>query len=166
MWRNRHQGFTLLELLVVITLLALVTAVVSVRFGGVAAKARLKLAADQIRLFDAQTRSLARRQGNALLMRIDPHARTVHRERAAGGEAVTPPLHLPRGVSIRDVLAEGHLASDHGLLVGPLGRSTSYAVRLSAQQDTLIRWVIIAGVTGQARVVEGDDESRSIISSW
>ena len=162
---NNRRGFTLIELILVITLLSFITGMVVVRFAGVGAKAKLQLAAERIAFLDGQTRTLARRQGRGVDVVFYLGTNRVERREASNGDVISGPTQLPGGVRIANVLVGGRHRSTHTLRFGPMGHSPSYSVELSTSGGRLSQTVWVAGLTGQV-LLAGGENSVPVEMQW
>jgi general secretion pathway protein H len=136
---KRRTGFTLVELLVVLAVLALVMALVPPYLVGAAARAQLTSAAHEIALALRETRSLAVRQGRPERFVVDGEAGTF---RAAGGAL----RRLPAGMILSlAALADNRAAAARGaILFFPDGGSTGGRLRLKQgerQADVAVDWL-------------------------
>jgi prepilin-type N-terminal cleavage/methylation domain-containing protein len=100
--RARAAGFTLLELLVVITIIALLAAITTPIVGRVYARVRFAMERQdlerQLLVLPAQVRSAGR---NAILVSTDPDDNSAPPPSSTGGAWETLHLHLPEGWGVQ-----------------------------------------------------------------
>lgn len=138
------RGLTLIEMLAVVTLLALTVSLLTASFAGSVGAARLREAASIVREADARARLRSRTTGpirltlsedrSALLLRTD--------ESADGGPA---PIKLPEFARAFLLSADG-TAPLGSIRFDRLGRSRDYRIRIELGE--LARSLHIAGLTG------------------
>lgn len=153
--RDNLRGFTLIELVVVLVILALAAGAITLRLQGPLERATLADTVGRIVAFDARTRVLARRHDKMLRIEVDLSAGVLTRIGTATGEPAGMPLELPEGVR----LAECRLASENASIgrvavpVSSRGLSKSYALCVVGA-DGPRHWLIVAGLTGQVTRTE------------
>jgi general secretion pathway protein H len=133
-------GFTLIEMLVVLAILALVIALVPPLLSGGQAEAQFTAAAHEIAAGLRETRSLAIRTGRTEAFTLDLAAGTF---RGAGADRAH---HLPSGIRLSLLTAsEDRIADDAGRIrFFADGSSTGGSIRLEAgatQSDVLVDWL-------------------------
>jgi general secretion pathway protein H len=134
----RARGFTLVELLVVLAILALVMTLIPPFLAGGQARAELTTATREIAAALRETRSLAIREGRSAAFVVDGRTGTY---RAAGG---TPARQVPAGLSVA-LLTAGNERSDAGAIrfFGD-GSSTGGGVSVmqgERRSDVLVDWL-------------------------
>jgi prepilin-type N-terminal cleavage/methylation domain-containing protein len=160
-----RPAFTLIELMVVIVILGLLTAIASLSLGGVMDRYQLSRAAETIEAFDGRVRRSARlsrealdaviRRGNRDLIVKIPSQRTGNAEAN---------YRLPRSVEINDVKLRDQAvtARDVTLHFNDQGRSASYAIQL--RRGNSIRWLVVLGISGQVIPVASEEEADALLS--
>ena len=135
-------GFTLVELLVAVTLLALAAGAAALSVRHPIAAARAALAADRIAGADAAARTLAVRRGRPVRLTFDLDAGTLARGGGAGGAPVT----LATGTRVAEFRRAGTTATRGAteVSIGADGGSPTYAVQLAGGEG----WLLFAGGTG------------------
>lgn len=144
------RGFSLLELLAVVALLALLATAIGLRLGGSGA-AKLQTAVQTVITADGHARQLVDQQSRPVRMRIDldngwfelewlgdAPGSTLRQTRLPSG------VHVDRMISSREKSSSGHVAIDYRL-----ADSDTFAVKLTAGRNRA-KWVVIAGGTGAA----------------
>jgi len=155
--RAKRSGFTLIEIMFAVLLMALLTAAAAFSFSGPIRAARSQDAIQQIRTFDESARLLARNSGRPVRVVFDLTANTISRREGQAFENVAALSALPSGYQLDRVRVEGRDYSDPEAVIdySPLGLSRSYAVHVVG--PGLDRWALVAGTTGQ--VTQWSDES-------
>jgi type II secretion system protein H len=95
-----RRAFTLLELLLVLAIIGLVSAVVAARLGGMRPTQAVDQAAQQVLDQAWRCRQLARAQAAAVRLRIDPTNRITTVQMVAAGTLTDPPDALPVQVAL------------------------------------------------------------------
>ena len=163
--RCDRPAFTLIELIVVIAILGLLTAIASLSLGGVMDRYQLSRAAETIEAFDGRARRSARLSREAL----DAIIRRSNRELVVKLPSHSPgnPMasyRLPRSVEINDVKIgrQAITARDVTLNINDQGRSESYALQL--RRGKMIRWLVVLGISGQVIPVDSEEEADALLS--
>ncbi len=148
--------------LAVLILLAVLTAAAAVSLRGAAASARVEDVAEQLVAFDRSTRDLARRQNRTPGLSFDLNRGTVRR---TDGARDPVPLGLPGGARVSRVIVRGLDSGSGEVPVGysSLGQTPTDAVRLAGPAGE--RWVVFAGLTGQAMVLQDEREVEHILAA-
>jgi prepilin-type N-terminal cleavage/methylation domain-containing protein len=167
LYRDKHQGgLTLLELLVVITILAMVTATVITRLGNTVGPAALGQGISQWKFADEQLRMRARRSGNPAAMQCDIGTNALKCV-FNPDDAEHPTFRtLGRGVHVHRIIFP-----TQEIAYGPAtihytdrGTSESFAIEFAGHGDTR-RWFLVAGVTGQITEVKSESAVRVLLES-
>ena len=160
---GQRAGFTLLELLAVLTILGLLTAVAVVRLQVPYRAARLGDVAQRMGFIDQQLRSHARRFDRSARLVCDLESNRVYAESEASEDVTWLRFAIPRGVRVdrvrlrRENLDSGQVVID----VAPDGRTPSYAVRLCTSNRAK-RWLFFSGVTGQVTELEAESDVEEL----
>ena len=99
---NMHRpytAFTLIEVMLVVAIMAILTAAAALTFAGPLRKAQSQEAAQQLRFFDASARDLARRWGREVQLSFDLDRQILSRMGGPGSEQATYRTSLPRGTA-------------------------------------------------------------------
>jgi len=156
--QSNRNGYTLIEVGVVVTLLAFIIGSVTLRTGPSIKKARNQNSLETLLLAERQARDAcrrSRRQGN-LRYSLQNQTLTFELEQTAIGTISLPPsLEL---VSVRT--ANGENAN---LFVGATGETESYV--LSFTDNDQPRSILVAGVTGKAIPLESSQDAASIFAT-
>ncbi len=160
--RASARGFTLLELLVVVALLALVTATVTMRLGHTMGPAALGQAVSEWEFADQQLRVKASRSGKPVALGVEIGTNRLECE----FDKDMPPAARSLGSHVR---LTKYLSSTEEISYGPLairytdrGASRTYAVELTGGRR-LRRWLVVAGITGQITEVADEKAAREIL---
>jgi type II secretory pathway pseudopilin PulG len=159
---RRRRAFTLIEAIVVVTLMALLTVAVTVSLRSAGRAARIEDVADAYAAFDRTTREAARRFGRTPEIRFElnrGNVRRVDEER----DPVT--LALRGGFRVTRVVVRGRDArsGEIAVPVSARGQTPSYAVLLAGPGGE--RWVMFAGLTGQPSVIQNERDVQDILSA-
>ena len=156
---GRSAGFTLIELMMVVLILATASAIVALRLKGPMCVARMRDVTGRIASYDRLTRLQATEQDRALMVVVDPDKGELRRMDAKGEEAMGTPLSLPSDFEITKVVVAGEApsAKRKGVYFSRLGLTRSYAILVTGPGD-LSRWVLFTGLTGD--LVEGEREEQ------
>jgi prepilin-type N-terminal cleavage/methylation domain-containing protein len=150
------RGFTLIETMLAVLLLALLASAAALSFSRPIAAARLDDAVELVHVFDANTR-IAARNGHGSRLTLNLATNTLERRDGAERAEATFATPLPTGCRIAavrigpDSVKQGEVDLD----VSALGLSRSYAVQLAGPTED--RWLVFAGLSGEMVTVA--DES-------
>jgi prepilin-type N-terminal cleavage/methylation domain-containing protein len=152
-WKERSNddaGFTLVEMLVVVVVLALLAAVVATRWSGVHHGAVAESMRSKLQFVDQHLRQFARSRHRTCLLTFDLEKSQVGKERSLDGHDAPQWESLGTGVRI-DAMRVG--------VDKPTGRQVEISVDVNGQTPTyglhLIgpgkreTWLLFAGVSGQ-----------------
>ena len=143
--RVKSRGFTLIEFLVALLLLALLTAAVGLSFGSSVRQVRADDSIAAVRQFDADARSAATARGEAVRIVFDLSQKTVSRFDGSSLSQLRARINVPTVSEVRvadQFLADGLVDLDFSRN----GYSRSYAVHVGD------RWISVAGLSGQTIV--------------
>jgi len=104
MHRRGRRGFTLLEMLVTLALVALLATLAAPSFGGMLARHRLKAAAEQVALDLAELRQQAQQRGATLYLNPHAGAQWCYALAVAAG----CDCRVPQGCQLKTVRAADH----------------------------------------------------------
>jgi len=162
--QRRPGGFTLLELLVVLTLTALLVGIAAVRLGRSYRDAQFEDTVGRIPFADRLVRSHARQfaESGELVIDLDEN-RVFARSTDVGSEPRRQTV-LPGSTRIDCVALAGRRVyrGTVAIPVTPDGQTPSYAVRLKLG-DRRTRWLLMAGITGQATEYENATDVKEIL---
>jgi prepilin-type N-terminal cleavage/methylation domain-containing protein len=157
-----RRAFTLIETMLAVLIMALLASAAALSFSGPVRKARAREAVDQVIAADRSARQEAHDSGRAVRLRFDSSNGEISR---IEGTATQFRSVLPASFRISDVLVGRRVFRDVPAEVGFSGSgfSATYAVHLSGTGAD--RWVVFAGLTGQANVVSDEQAVRTAIDS-
>jgi prepilin-type N-terminal cleavage/methylation domain-containing protein len=149
------RGFTLVEMVVVIAIMALLTSAAALSFSGPLRATRASDAIRQVQSFDDATRQHAKRFGKDLQIVLDLSRDRLIRRQSADGPAMHE-LQLPHGCRIERVRVGGKVidSGEAVLACSNLGLTRSYAAHLVG--PGLDRWILVAGLTGEVTTATHD----------
>lgn len=159
-----RAGFTLIEVAVVVTLLALVGTMALLRFASPLRRVQLEADCHRAKEFDAAVRQEAvrTRQRASLIVDLDANElswREAGGNRSAGGSLSFLGANIERVRLTRREITRGRVA----LTVSDDGSSPTYALLLAS--GPVRHWIVIVGGTGQ--VLEAlDDHGVQEIFRW
>lgn len=161
---DMKAGFTLLEVLVVLVIIALVTSIVAVRLQIPLQTAQLENAIRQVAFVDSQTRAHAREVSTAcqIVYQLD-HGQVFAQARGGHG-ARRFAFSLPGPLRLKQVWCP---LLDHGtgrvqIDVSARGTSSTYAVCIEIPQSAS-RWLLFSGLTGQVLYPQDDADVHQIL---
>lgn len=145
----RAAGFTLIELVAVILIIAIATGLASVAMTGGFDGIRLRSASSEVAAQLRFTRAQALATGKRQDFSIDPHAHTWKAPKDRHGS-------LPKqlGIAFYGAREVQPSASEGGIAFFPDGASTGGRIRLSAKKA--VRDIDVAWLTGEVRVKRGE----------
>ena len=160
-----RQGFTLLEVVVVVAIMAIAAAAVSLHIQGPLATARRDNVFSALRSFDAVTRAAARAQDRAFLLNVDLGSGRLERQPCGGAEAAAGFLALPAGLRLTTVAVRQHIysAGRVSILCSALGLTPSYAIEVDTGAGRR-RWLVVAGLTGEAIETADENQARALLA--
>lgn len=164
--RERRRGFTLLELIAVMVVMALLAAATVYSLSGHVGRARVATALEMLSACDRLARQDAVRFQRYVLLEVDTDSGTVTWH-AAQGDRAARPRRLPGSVAIEQVRTEQGRSSGGvrlEVLIHPRGTSDTYALKLSGP-DEAGPWLLLAGITGQATRLANDDDVEQVFRS-
>ena len=156
-------GFTLVEVIAVLVLIALAAGTVAVSVRGHVAGAQLEMFLDRLETLDAQARNAAKRHSQSVALTFDMGNGQVSQ---AGGDAVEKrTFAAPGSVAIAKVRTNYQQSTDGTLQinVSPLGQTDTYALRLQAASGRSA-WLVVLGVSGQCLRFDEERDVEEIFS--
>lgn len=161
----RRRAFTLIELVVVLAILGMLTALASLSLGGVMDRYQLGCAAEAIESWDGRIRRDASRSRAIIEAVIRPEKNEfliLDSPSAANAGQIT--TSMPGKVEIVGVKTQRRVVSgrDTPIRFNKQGRSPSYAIEL--KRGTMTRWLIILGFSGQVIAVDQEEDVDALLS--
>jgi len=153
----KSQGFSLLELLVVLALMAMIVTGVAISFRGPVLNAQLSTAISSLQSVDQRIRYIASQKKERQLIILN--LKTGKLELSGG---TSDSVDLPASVRIEKVFVS-HSSGDSQKLSLPYfpdGSSATWAARISNGISS--SWVLFAGRSGQVRISAKEDEIETI----
>ncbi|MGB7344295.1 MAG: prepilin-type N-terminal cleavage/methylation domain-containing protein [Pirellulaceae bacterium] len=157
---SARSGFTLLEMIVVVLLLAVLSGVGFLSVRSTLAQATRQQVISQIVALDAQERAASRSNpAGGGLQHVSEHelrCRLSDRSvRVSGDLSVSRLLQLTAGAAFQEVAEIPFVLS---------GNSPTYAVELT-DANAVRSWVVVLGISGQAFPVENEAELLAMVSA-
>lgn len=152
---SNDRGFSLLELLVVLVLVALVSATVVMRWSGVQQRATLKATVEQIEFADAHLRRYAQSHGTSCRLVFDLKNHRLCKQYHNQSQNNPAWESLGRSIKLKEVqsTAQTQQSSQIELTFRRDGTSPTYGLELLGPGQQKI-WLIVAGVSGQVTRLE------------
>ncbi len=162
--RNRC-GFTLLELLVVLTLVSLLSAVAAVKLRVPYRAARAGEVTERIAFTDQLMRSHARNFGQAARLVFDLDRGSIHVEMGEHDRDPHFAFEIPPGVHLEEIqMTDKTTRRGRVVVESPShGVTPSYAVVLSTQHGP-DRWLLFSGLTGQVTHTTDERDVQQVFS--
>ncbi|MEM1068736.1 MAG: prepilin-type N-terminal cleavage/methylation domain-containing protein [Planctomycetota bacterium] len=152
----RRTGFTLIELVVVLVIMALLVSIAAVSLRGTMDRYHLNQAKQVIISSDAKARRQARSIERPLVMTIDRRKRQIRI-----GESI---FRIPAAVEVASVDTGRRVTvgTEVEIDFGRSGWSPSYAVEL--KRGSASRWIVVLGGSGQVLTVEDREAADELLS--
>lgn len=144
---RRHRGFSLVELIAVLTLIAIVAASAASVIAGNLSGAKTRAAVRDLNAALRQTRGLAIVKGEERSLEIDVEARTYQVPDKA-------PVQLPKDLSMKLLTAATEQTGDSKGLIRFFPDGSSSGGRITLKRDDHEWRVEIAWLTGEVRIEE------------
>jgi len=163
--RPARGGFTLIETMLAVLIMALLASAAALSLSGPVRRARAREAVDVVMAADRSARQEAHDSGRVVRLAFDPSTGAISRVEGAEGRVTQFRVVVPRSFTISDVLVGRRVYRQTRAEVGfsGAGFSPSYAVRLMGPGAD--GWVVFAGLTGQASVVSDEQAVRNAIDN-
>lgn len=163
--RSTRNGFTLIELMVVVAIIGLITATVIVRFSGSLRRARLEWAIGRFVATESGLRNQTARHARGGRLSLELGTRELRR--AFGGrkqEATT--IDLGSGVEVRTFLSKTRDVSSGQVVVDytEQGTTETFAVEIETPGEES-RWLVFAGLTGQITRLEEERDVEKLLEA-
>ena len=157
----RQVGFTLLELLAVVSVLALLAMIAATRIGGNYQQAVLTTTLTKLAAIDCEVRGYAASQRGLLTLRFDLNHGAVECQR--DGKVVLQPYQLPDSVTVERFLSSRERKTSGVATVkyGLHGESETYALKVSVH-SLPAQWVLVVGGSGQIVHLEEAQEAEEV----
>jgi prepilin-type N-terminal cleavage/methylation domain-containing protein len=175
-----RRGFTLIEVMVVVVIMGLIAAGAVWSMAGNARERAQADALEVVDYVDQMARAAALSLGRGCVLRFDLDRQRVVRLRADGEvDGVSTGLggaYRVDRVLVASGTGDGATVADESMRVvdagsgavdvafSSSGRSATYALRFVADGSDKGRWLVLAGVTGQATVIDGESEIDNLFS--
>lgn len=160
------RGFTLLEVVTVVVILALVMAIATTTMLGPIRRARMTHAIDTLENVDRFARSSARRDNLAYRIVFDRKKRSIQAASTTETKAKNIRMwRLPGGIEMGDFYdADGvNRLSKYEILIAANGTSPGYAVSLG-MPGSRKNWLVTFGLSGKQIRLEEDTDVAAIFA--
>jgi len=145
---RRHRGFSLIELIAVLTLIAIVAGAAAVSIGSNLAGAKTRAAVRDLTAALRQTRGLAIVNGEERSLEVDVEARTYQVPDKS-------PVQLPEELQMKLLTAASEQTGDSKGLIRFFPDGSSSGGRVTLTRDRHDWRIEIAWLTGEVRIEEG-----------
>lgn len=159
----RRPGFTLIEIVIAVSIMALLATAAALSFNRPMNRARTLEAVEQVKYLDASCRDFARRFGRGVQITFDLSENRFERREGNSHEATygvnfASPMQLLAVWTAREQVDDGEAV----IPVSNKGLSQTYAVKLSGPEGA--RWVLVSGLSGETAVYTDDEQIRAIFA--
>ncbi len=161
----KHGGFTLLEMVVVMIIIAMLATAVFVSASGWFRTARIRDGVSQLAFIDRMTRQHAAQFDRQTALEFDLKKGTIMRINDNPSDRRTHRFRLPGGLRLQQIktAAEGVTSGQMAIPCSTQGHTPTYAVLL-ASPDQAQQWIVIAGLTGQVVTVDDEEDTEHLLA--
>lgn len=156
--KNCRQAFSLVELIVVISIAALIAAAITMNWAGSLSAAVLTNSIETIVEYDRQTRRHATTYRLPCKFEIDDTENTIAVSRWNNGREFTKRITFSKRVQITTLEPAGN-----PFTIDRFGSSQTILIELSSQSNQR-RWLLIAGGTGQHHIFNNEQDAQSLFN--
>jgi type II secretion system protein H len=161
--RTSSVGFTLVELVAVLTIMAILAGAASLSLRGPHQTARLEGAVERLTMVDRQVREHARRYGRCEQLTICPNTGRIAAVAPDGQKTLIAPFQLDGRVIEQVAIGERRSDCDEVTIdYSAQGRSATFAMRLRGP-DGKSHWLLFAGATGQTVRIEDEKTVKELL---
>ncbi|TWT98398.1 prepilin-type N-terminal cleavage/methylation domain-containing protein [Stieleria varia] len=158
---GRIRGFTLIELIVVLVIIAMLSGLVVLSVGSTMDRHRLSQAVETIEAFDMRLRREARAWRQPISAKVNTQSKTMVVPQADGSERLFQ-LHQRVDVLSWRLATRRSGGRQVEIAVDGDGRSSSYVVELGGGKSRV--WLVVLGGSGQTFVTPRQDEARGLLT--
>ncbi len=159
--RVRRDGWTLIELMMVVTLISLVALATTFNFAGPLKSARYSSACQQVRDLDHRIRRECLKSNRAAEIQFDLEKGSLN----TNGPETKKKYELPSQVMIRAIVDSGGKVRKTATTIrfDGYGGSPTYGVAIGMNERT--RWFVFLGRTGECIELENEQETKAFFKS-
>ena len=157
----RPHGFTLVELMIVLVVMALLSASAVTMVRQPLANARRQQSISRVRSLDALARERARQESKVRLV-FDPQRNTARLIDAQDREIGSPLQLLGNDRFLSLLGTKNGSGPSRSVGYGRFGTSASFAVQLGSEPRQS-EWLLVLGMTGQSYVINDEETVRAIL---
>ncbi len=160
-----REGFTLIELMVVLTLSVLVVGIVAVQMKSPYQAAKFEDCLERIEFNEQLIRSHAQRFERRSVLVVDFDENTIYARKQEQSDGPCFRVDLPRGVKLISIITTAEEIS-HGRVqvdVSTRGQTPSYALCLREGKNNE-QWLLFAGTTGQVTRMDNSKDVHEIFT--
>ncbi len=160
-----RTGYTLIELIAVVTLLSLVSATITVSFRRPLLEARFSSFCETLLGIDDRARSAAMASEVSGQIVFDLKNQAVKSSRSNDGSLFWQTIYVPDGLRLVALRTRHGRVSDDSVVlpVSISGATATYALNVTSTAKS--RWIIVFGGTGQSWEVEDEKEVEKLFKS-
>ena len=155
------SGFTLLEVMLAVLVLALLTGLAAMSFRKPLEAAREREVVAQIRSADATARLESRRFSRAVELVIEPETSEIERRGTDGHETFRARIQRPYLIKAI-CIGSRRTSSPEVIRYSTSGLSRSFAVHVSGPQFD--RWLLFAGLSGEVTEFADETQVQQVLS--
>jgi len=161
---QRHRGFTLIETMLAVLLLAMLTSAAALTFSKPIAIARAGDAIEQLRSFDSTARRAAVAGGQTVRILFQVSTGNIQRRDGADLSNIRYSSALPAGCRFDQIRIGAELLSsgEIPLDISAQGLSRSYALHVISPQTN--QWIVFAGMTGEIKQVPDENAAQHALA--
>lgn len=160
------QAFSLLELIVVVVIVALISAAVAVQWSGVHHKAVRSSAVARLESLDQHLRSFARTNRTGCQLSVEIGSSKIRKSYHERRGTNPSPESLGRGIRIARIESTVDISTAKQVLIPfwPDGSSASYGIELTGPGSSK-QWLVFAGISGQLTQLETEGDFDALWQS-
>lgn len=160
-FRSSDSGFTLLELIVVVVIIALLSSLVIVSLSGTLGQYELGLAAESIERFDARARREARRDNAPVMALIERGGSRIQIQSRKDRHSS---VRLPGKVIVKQVRIRRRVIAGRQLELQYSAAGTSPTFAIEIERGNVTRWLLVLGMSGQVVALDREEQVDEILS--
>jgi prepilin-type N-terminal cleavage/methylation domain-containing protein len=159
----KHCAFTLIEMTVTITILAIVVSLVAVNYREPVNRARLENLFEQIDLLDQRVRNWAKTNNIPAQINVDLDRGIFMPEQENGSKIWLPEVKVPDGMKLKElrIMGENRFGKDTKIHYTSQGIAPCWAYSI-VHSGNREQYRLIIGATGQSVTLPNEDELKRL----